>query len=124
MHTNIFYVGRPAAREDDGSTGGIESLGHIGIPSLINLGRRIAPVQLQHVHPPRGECVGILLDVVQSAGVTSTGVCPQVWIKKDVQKSGITQVLLLLLDSMHHGSIKTTKKWLDVTQGVDVVMLL
>ena len=86
MHTNIFDVGRPAAREDNGSTGGVESLGHVGIPGLINLSRRIAPIQLQHVHPPRGECVGVLLDVVQSAGVTSTGMCAQVWIKKHVQK--------------------------------------
>ena len=92
MHTHSFDVGRPAAREDNGSTGGIESLGHVGITCLINLGWRVAPVQLQHVHPPRGKSVGILLDVVQGAGVTSTGVCPQIWEKKSVQKSGIMQV--------------------------------
>ena len=73
MCTNILDVSRPAAREDYWSAGSIECLSHVGVTSLIDLGRGIAAIQLQHVHAPRCKRVGICLNVVQSARIAATG---------------------------------------------------
>ena len=68
-----YLICWPAAAVDHGPVGLVEVEAELRVAGVHVGGLRVAAVQLDVVHPPLGEGVGVSLEVSQDAGVATTG---------------------------------------------------
>lgn len=92
-------VGRRGLEVDDGPTGRLQSLTHLCVGRLEHLvggvpvdRGQVAAVKLEEVDGPRGEGVGVLLEVVPAAGVAGAGLGAGVGVDPELQAAFVEVV--------------------------------